>query len=147
MTVENDKLRHRNEDKNRELETLNIDEKILAQLDFSKIRKAMLKCLHSLSGIERKHIARTLISPETGGRVILDHLTTADFADEKMLRDGSVIPGEEIEGKTWVRIESQIKVEKIYAVLNYLKDKGYLNKADLLKLNLNSSKYSAWNDL
>jgi site-specific DNA recombinase len=110
----------------KEIGVFEVDEKSIEDLDLSRYRGKLQQCLYSLAGEEKKHILGILLNID--GKIIL--INQRDRDEE----------GEEF-GEMYVdcSIEFRLTPQKIYGVINYLRNKGLIK----IKLKQKSSYHNA----
>lgn len=121
-----------------QLQTFNLNEKALKELDIKKYKNELSKCLFDLSGKEKKRIIQIFMSPESGGKVVLKPKTYGDIAIDGFPHTYTKT-GKEIE--SWKEVEPReivtdlqfdFSMEKVFGVYNYLKSKGLFNESLVL---------------
>lgn len=107
-----------------------VDEKSIEDLDFSSYRGKLQQCLYSLAGEEKKHILGLLLNID--GKIILVNQRERDEEGEEY-------------GEMYVdcSVEWKLTPQKIYGVINYLKNKGLIK----IKLKQKGSHHNARTDI
>lgn len=120
----------------KQLDTINKTQMKAEGFDYLNFRFPLMDCISSIPCNEKKHIIRTLISPEDCDRapVILHHMSSGDKSNAGNQAGERSALNDDLNQGCGILIDLyfNLRMHNVLRVFEYLKDKGYLDNDKIL---------------